>query len=150
MCYAPRTMPPKTANAFSDMRRELSDDDREHLESVRGGDCYSGGSAEESQLPIDPALTIDALALRKMGRTSAELLKGHAIGLWELSASQLAACRALLPYEHRAQTTKVQSEVTVNGIDPTLAATLGIATPEERARLKAEALAALGQAPQVH
>jgi hypothetical protein len=128
------------------------DPDEQLLEQMKLKSAQLAGNDPNgpSKLPHDPTLTADAIALREQNETPLEWLGRVRRGEVEPTSAQLAAARAELEYYHKKQVARVQSEVTVNGIDPTLAATLGIATPEERARLRAEANAALAAVKQVH
>ena len=96
--------------------------DEERIENMRKkSQAMMEGTA--SRLPMDDQLTMDAQFLRKYGITPLELLMEVAVGTRVATITQINAAKAALPFMHRAQVTKVQTEIVDNRPDPTLVAT---------------------------
>ena len=110
------------------------------------------GDGQASALPPDPQLTADAQALRERYKTAVEVLTAHYVGEIELTASQLAAARAVLPYQSRPQQTSAKLEIDNDARIAALSAALDSLTDDQldNAMRQAQALiakAAEGVAP---
>lgn len=128
-----------STSAFSDdlPPDELSAEEAERLSRMAAMSSALADTTSASKLDPNPQERgHDAAALLTAGMSPMEFLHAAMLGIIEASPVQLASAKALMPYAHKTQPTRVQTELTGDAQVLALAKALNLASDEQLDQLE--------------